>query len=50
MGAGLKMANTILQNKVEGVDHGMPIRQCLDDVKESTGRSLNEMWRAQRIV
>ena len=39
------MANTVLQGEVEGNgSRGRPVRQWLDDVKEWTGLSLNEMW------
>ena len=40
------LANTILQDKVEEkTSRGRPARQWLNDVKEWTGQSLNEMWK-----
>ena len=43
------LANTILQGNAEGErSRGRPARQWLDDVKEWTGLSSNEMWRERK--
>ena len=40
------LVNSILQSIVDGgISRGWPTRQWLDDVKEWTWLSLNEMWR-----
>ena len=42
----VNLANAILQGIVwEKISRGRPARQWLEDVKEWTGLSLNEMWR-----
>ena len=44
--AKITLANTILRGRVEVErSRGRPARRRLDDVKQRTGLSSNEMWR-----
>ena len=42
---GVTLENTIFLDRIEGVHYGWLTRQLLDDIKEWTGLSFNEMWR-----